>query len=131
MLTEPGGDPFLMRYCTDLTRTKTRTELLGALIWGREDLPDTQEGHDKALGQRSEQAVATAVAVQAESVADATAVGEFEPAAVGDDVRTALLPNRDEPFHGLPCTGPPTSPVAAIPGPRMRCRSTGSRICRR
>lgn len=104
VLTGPDGDPFpfLMRHGSELTGAETRTELLGALIPGYADLPDTQEGHDEALGQRWEQAVATAAAVQAGLVAGATANGEFDPAEVGDDVLTALLSDRDRPFAGLP-----------------------------
>ncbi|ACV79023.1 hypothetical protein [Nakamurella multipartita] len=112
VLTGPGGDPFpfLMRHGTDLTGAETRTELLGALIPGYADLPDTQVGHDEALGQRWEQAVATAAAVQAGLVAGATAAGEFDPAAVGEDVLTALLGDRDQPFTGLPIPGPVDEP---------------------
>lgn len=105
-----GGDyPFLMLHGEEFTGADTRTELVGAMLPGYADLPDSPHGDDEATQQRWEQAVATATEIQTGLLAGAAATGSFDPADAGEDTLTALLQDKDIPFIGLPVKGAGTT----------------------
>lgn len=113
MLHRPDGGeyPFLMLHGEEFTGADTRTELVGAMLPGYADLPDTPHGDDEATQQRWEQAVATAAEIQTGLLAGAAATGSFDPADAGEDTLTALFQDKDIPFTGLPLKNAATAAV--------------------
>jgi hypothetical protein len=112
-----GGDyPFLMLHGEEFTGADSRTELVGAMLPGYADLPDSPQGDDEAIQQRWEQAVATATEIQTGLLAGAAATGGFDPATIGEDALTAMFQDKDVPFTGLPLTDPGTAEALSAIG---------------
>lgn len=79
----------------------TATELVGHLIEGYANLPDTEGGNAQALVARWRTCVATASDVQALICADRAAEGTFDPAAESEEVLTALFSDKTVPVEGF------------------------------
>lgn len=109
VLCGPDGDPFplLVRHGTDLTGAETRTELLGALISPATRIsPTPRRGMTRRWASGGSRPWRPPARRKPGLVAGATTNGEFNPAAVDEDVLTALLADRDRPFAGLPVPDP-------------------------
>ena len=95
----PDGTPWplLLVHGHDVTGADTAGELLAVLIPGYENLADDDAGHDEALWQRYESAVATAGELQETLLATAAVRGEFDAVRAGEAGLTALLADKTVP----------------------------------
>lgn len=98
--------PFLMAHGDQITWADTRSELVGALIDGYDDLADTPDGVAEATWARYRQAVAVAADVQASILMDATDSGDFDPEQLaatpeGEAILNALMVERTVPLTEL------------------------------
>ena len=95
--------PFLMAHGDQITWADTRSELVGALIDGYDEIPDTPDGVTAATWARYRQSVAVAADVQASILADATDKGAFDPEQLaatpeGEAILNALMVERTVPL---------------------------------
>lgn len=85
-----------------LTLSDSASELVGMAIPGYTDLPESEWGHDEALGMRYDFLVELARRTQQSIVDQAVKSGELVLTALSDDATTALFADRSNPFGGLP-----------------------------
>lgn len=98
-LREDGTNyPFSMlnRGNGEITFAETRTELVGHIIDGYDQLPQNEEGHDNALWLRYRAAVQFAGAVQAVVAAAESEAGNFEASLISETDRTAMFGDKGE-----------------------------------
>lgn len=93
--------PFALIRNEGVAFAETAGDIMGLLIDGYADLPDTEDGADQALVARWRQAVSTAAMVQAELCANAVENDTFDPATSGEDTLTALFGEKDEAVTGI------------------------------
>lgn len=98
-----GMWPFVMIHGDQATWADSRTELVGALIEGYEELGDNPAGYEAAFEARYTQAVALATSVQTSVLLDAAEAGTFDPADLvatpaGEEQLQAFFVERTVPF---------------------------------
>ncbi|MDQ2740274.1 MAG: hypothetical protein M3Y35_17040, partial [Actinomycetota bacterium] len=104
---QQNGDPFpfVMLHGSVAgnvtTGAESITELVGELIGGYDDIPQSPEGHDQALGARYDQAVGVATTLQGSLAAQAAEAGVFDPSAETEEALTALFTERTNAFEGI------------------------------
>jgi hypothetical protein len=107
--SDDGRWPFLMIHGSTAVWADTRTELIGELIAGYDDLADDPDGYQEATGLRYVQAVTVTTAVQTSVLLEAGESGAFDPAVLvttpkGDEQLQALMIERTVPFAPAPGT---------------------------
>ena len=85
-----------------VTLADSATELVSIAIPGYVNLPDSEAGHDEALGMRYDFLVELARRTQQSIVDQAVKSGDLDLTGLSDDATTALFSDRTRPFEGLP-----------------------------
>ena len=93
--------PFALIHGEETIFADTAAAVIGHLIPGYDDIPDTDAGNDDALVKRWEQSVITASQTQAIIAADRANAGEFDPNEVSEDDLNVLFADRMYPVEGV------------------------------
>lgn len=96
VLEDGSRFPFSMATETAAVFAETRTELIGHLIDGYADLPESTEGDDTAMWIRYKAAVDLAGIHQQVVAAEAANAGSFDPSVEDEDTLTTIFTPRSE-----------------------------------
>lgn len=94
--TDGSAFPFSMATENAAVFAETRTELVGHLIDGYADLPESTDGDDTAMWIRYKAAVEIAGLHQQVLTAEAVNTGSFDPTVEDEDTLTSIFTPRSE-----------------------------------